>query len=390
MQVYDLNEFLRLSAALNYQLSAAAIGRESVLATIIGSKSLPPTAKKLLMEALEYLEMAYAPKRRRLGPMAILHPLRATALLARTSPELNVVDLLSMMLHDKLEDLTADKYEREYWDLIEQRFEKFTKRMDEQVRWYLMERIEYLTKKKKDTYYTYVGRLIKQAVHTPELIRVKLADRLDNTLDMRIEAQDPLEGVDFYQHIFQLFYVSSYKGYKPAHEHPTPAPMNGAQRMYELFKNVVVLSLIRQQKAVDHDPVAQELFEAICLAGIREAQRVVMHIFGFHYEEVSRQRSLLEEVLDYCRYGGINSITETNDKHRLDGFIIHRFDHPNSSIRKKQLEAFYADKELVVQVAVAFIVIFLSFLNNTDFYLQGISPEGISSLTHPLDESVSH
>jgi hypothetical protein len=387
MWLHDLNGFLRLSAALNYQLSAAAVGRESVLDTIMGGKPLQPAAKKLLMEALEYLQMAYAPKRRRLGPMAILHPLRATALLARTATELDVTDLLSMMLHDKLEDLTAEKYDREYWELIEQRFEKFLKRMDEQARWFLMERIEYLTKKKKDTYYTYIGRLVRQASNTPELIRVKLADRLDNTLDMRIEIQDPLEGVDFYQHIFQLFYVDSYKGYVPPLEHPAPAPLNGAQRMYELFKNVVALSLIRQQKAIGKDEVARRLFEAICHASIKEAQRVVMHVFGYHYKDVKEQHKLLEEVLDYCRRGGIHTVTDVDEKQRLDGFIIQRFDHPTSPIRRKQLESLYSDKELMVEGAIAFIVIFLSFINDPDFYLQGISPDGIRC--QPKTQAVS-
>jgi hypothetical protein len=39
--------------------------------------------KSLMMEALGYLFSAYSHKRRRLGPMAVLHPLRAAALLTR-------------------------------------------------------------------------------------------------------------------------------------------------------------------------------------------------------------------------------------------------------------------------------------------------------------------
>ncbi len=380
MCLYDLNAFLRLSAALNYQLSAAAVGRQSVLDTIMGGKPIPAGAKKLFADALDYLQMAYAPKRRRLGPMAILHPLRATALLARSSAELDVADLLSMMLHDKMEDLTSEKYERDYWEQIEQRFEKFLRRMDEQARWFLMERIDFLAKKKKDTYYAYIGRLVGQATRTPELIRVKLADRLDNTLDMRIEIQDPLEGVDFYEHMFQLFFVNSYRGYVPCLEHPAPAPIDGAQRMYELFKNVVTLSLIRQQKAIREDDVAQKLFDAICHASIREAQRVVMHVFGYHYKEVRDQRQLLLEVLEYCRRGGVHAVTEVDERQRLDGFIIERFDHHSSPARRKQLESLYSDKELMVEGALAFIVIFLSFLNEPNFFLNGISADGIYTM----------
>ncbi len=378
MSVYDLSEFLRLSAALNYQLSAAAVGRESVIATVIGKVNLQPSDRKLLLETLEYLEMAYQSKHRRLGPMAILHPLRATALLTRTTDTLDVVDLLSMMLHDKLEDLTADKYEKDYWDTIEQRFEKMlSKRMDENGRWFLMERVGYLTKKKKDTYYTYMGRIVDKSIEIPSLVTLKLADRLDNTLDMRIDIEDPLSGIDFFQHIFQLQFVRNYRSYTPMQDHPPPAPMNGAQRMYELFKNVVTLSLIRMKRAVEaNNHVARELFEAICYASMREAERIIMHIFGYHLKDVKLQQKLVMEAMDYCMNGGIGAVTAATEKHRLDGFI-QRFDNPVSAARKNQLLLLYSDKELIIQGALAFIVLFQSFLNDPNFFLQGISPEGI-------------
>ncbi|NIT54256.1 MAG: hypothetical protein GWO41_16310, partial [candidate division Zixibacteria bacterium] len=97
MPQYDLNEFLKLSSVLNYNLSAASLNRYNVMMYIIGGKALDRTAAKdrekkgLIMDALGYLFSAYQQKRRHLGPMAVLHPLRATAIFARNQKRLNTV-----------------------------------------------------------------------------------------------------------------------------------------------------------------------------------------------------------------------------------------------------------------------------------------------------------
>ncbi|MGD9237814.1 MAG: hypothetical protein PVF09_14115, partial [Desulfobacterales bacterium] len=80
MPQYDLNEFLKLSSVLNYNLSAASLNRYNVMMYIIGGKTLDRNASKdrekkgLIMDALGYLFSAYQQKRRHLGPMAVLHP----------------------------------------------------------------------------------------------------------------------------------------------------------------------------------------------------------------------------------------------------------------------------------------------------------------------------
>ena len=79
MQFYDFKEFLRLSSVLNYNLSAASLNRYNVLLFIIGEKKLvldeqmDREHRLIVMEALSYLFNVYNQKRRRLGPMAVLH-----------------------------------------------------------------------------------------------------------------------------------------------------------------------------------------------------------------------------------------------------------------------------------------------------------------------------
>ena len=110
MPFFDLTEFFKLSSALNYNLSAASLNRYNVLMYIIGNKRLDEDEKKdreqksILMEALGYLFSAYSQKRRRLGPMAVLHPLRSAAIFTRFLDDLNLVNLLSLLFHAGMRD----------------------------------------------------------------------------------------------------------------------------------------------------------------------------------------------------------------------------------------------------------------------------------------------
>ncbi len=381
MLLDDLDEFLKLSAVLNYQLSADVLGVGNVVALLLEGKQVTPWEREILVAVLRYLGRAYGRKRRRLGPVAILHPIRATALLSRASDRVNLLDLLTELLHDKLEDITADKFHPEAWDDLEGEFQGLLKRIDPADEWSLMERLTLLKRRfEGQTYCQYIGRMLEDPRQAPDVVRVKLADRLDNTLDMRVDLHDPLEGVDFFSHIFQLLFVGAYRGYRPGGDHPPKSPINGAQRLYELFKNTVILSLVRQKVDISEDATATRLFRAIAVASMKEAQRTIMHIFGYHVTEVAEQKRLLEEAMAYCLEGGSDVIRVPGSEQKLDGLFIGCFDHSDSAVRQEKMEMLYADKGLMVQASIAFIVIFLSFLEDEGYYVQGITPEGIRPL----------
>ena len=378
MELHDLDNFFRLSARLNYQLNAAVLDEDAIINTLLGDAKLDDTSREVLKEGMGYLVAAYKKKRRRLGPVAVIHPLRATALLARASGRPSLLDLLTEFFHDKLEDICERDYDSETWKDLERRFNSLIQGIDPTDEWYLMDRLDHLTRREGDeTYYAYIGRLLKHAKLTPELVRVKLADRLDNTLDMRISAKDPLEGVDFFENIFQLLFVRNDTGYHPEKQHPPKASFNGARRMYELFKNIITLSLVRQTKAASQDAVARRLVSGICTASMREVERIVTHIFGYHITDIATKRRIVQEARDYCYSGGVHEVTRPNPSNRLDGLLMERFDNKDPKKRAQCLDELYGDKELMVEAALTFLVIFMSFLNDPDFYLKGIGADGI-------------
>ena len=380
MSLHDLTDYLRLSAALNMQLTAQGVGWENILRIIANRMPMNrPGERHALLHVFEYLDHAYGLARRRIGPPAILHPLRATALLTQASDTPHLLDMLTELLHDKYEDLTLDALGPDRFVQAESKFLSLLKEIDPTDEWYLMERLEHLALRKGESYYQYIGRLLDRAVLTPELVRVKLADRLDNTLDLHIDVDDFLKDTDFFQVIFQLLFPPSGSGYKPAFEHPITPPLNGAHRLYQLFKNAILLSLIREKHAGGGDSTVCRLFEALALASMYESQRITLHIMGYHETDIDRQRELLMDVLRYAQEGGMTQITSPSTKYSLDGLFKARFDHTNSEIRSQQLEALYHDKGLMLQAAIGFVVIFMNFVHSPDYWIRGISDHGISA-----------
>ncbi len=383
MPLFDLTDFFKLSSALNYNLSAASLNRYNVLMYITDNKRLDDDEKLdrekkgILMEALGYLFSAYRQKRRRLGPMAVLHPLRAAALFTRTRPRLDLVELLSLLFHDILEDVKAGQFGVQEWKDMEIQLYGLFDRLAPEDESKLMENMLSLTRLSNESYYQYIGRLLENGRQAPEIIEVKLADRLDNTLDLRIDLEDPLARIDFFENIYQILFVNNFKGYVPKWEHSPATAINGAKRLYQLFKNAVLLSLIRQYAPDGGQHSQHILFDAVSEAGMNEAQRTMIHLISYHIKDVPTQRRLILEAMEYCYSGKSDLVTKPDGSQLLDGLFTTYFGHKSSQVRRQQLDILYQNKNLMLEATVAFMVIFLSFLNDQSYYIKGISAEGI-------------
>jgi hypothetical protein len=171
--------------------------------------------------------------------------------------------------------------------------------------------------------------------------------------------------------------VGNYPGYEPGVDRQPTNVMNGARRLYQLFKNAVLLSLIRQNDIVADSPAQTFLFHSVCQASLMEAQRTLLQLLGYHIKEVPSQRKLLLEAMEYCYSGRSDLVTRPESSQLLDGLFSTYFAPTGKKSRARQLDLLYQNKPLMIEASVAFIVIFFSFLNDPAFFIQGISSEGI-------------
>jgi len=384
MPMYDFTEFLKLSSVLHYNLSASSLNRYRILKYILGGRRLdadPQTDtehKHILMRGLEYLYGVYSTRRRRLGPMAVLHPLRATVLFARARSDLDRIDLLTILFHDVLEDISPLRYETGRWQEMEQFLFDLFDHLSVAEEERLIGDLLHLTRLGRESYYRYIGRLLNMSDRSPGLVQIKLADRLDNTLDMRIDLQDPLEGIDLFQDLFQVLFVMNYPGYSPPMEEAAATALNSARRLHQLFKNAVLLSLVRRHAPIPLREATDTLFNALSEASLKEAQRTFIHLAAYHCPKPADLRRLLLESMDYAISGRGDRVTHPGSQYLMDGLFSTYFDQADAKSLHQRLDALHAKKELMIQASIAFIVIFLSFHNDPAYYVKGITEAGMN------------
>ena len=368
---------LTLSATIYWHLSARKIDLRALLRVILGPAKVPDQSP--LLEALNYLHHAYGDRRRKNGPAAVLHCLRIAAMLARVMPSPPTLDLLGAFLHDKEEDLTREELGSAEWDRVQSEFVRVLEKIDSNHRWFLGERIALLWRQSSQSYYDYVGTVLSKVRTMPDLLRCKLADRLDNTLDIAVQ-RTPTEQNAFFELAFSMLFLP---GYQPASNDWAVVPDVEACVLLisQLFKNVVLMSMLRQQELDHLDDTTSRLFHALATTSSEQAQWAVAGLLSSPEIGWQDRRSLLREMMDYCAGGGMAAIRRKDKGGSLDGSFLEHFAHPDDRTRKKQIERLYNDKPLVIRMLVLYIGIFTSFVADPTYYLHGIDRTGL----HPVD-----
>lgn len=364
-------DFFTLSALLNYQLSGKPINWPAVLSLMLEGVGQPKNPK-LLTTALECLGEAFMEQKRRLGPVSVLHPLRTATLLTTARSGFSDVDILTALFHDWGEEVTDAYMGPKELQENQARFQEVLALTEGDGQSILEKRIDLLTRRNRESYQGYLGRLIDQGKETPEVIHTKLADRLDNSYDLTL---DPYRtSIDCYRVMFDALFLQSYRGPRLEDPHPPERKIDGSMRLYQLYKSAIFLSLLRTSR-LNLDETGIILFRALAAVSINEAKSILVHIFAYHLDEPAEHRDLVVEVMDFCRNGGLSEVNTKLD-HRLDNLFSEFFDQ-KKEVRKKKLKELYENKRFMAEAALAFIAMFASFLHDESFAVMGISPNGI-------------
>lgn len=367
---------LTLSATINWHLSARKIDLKALLRVILGPAKVSDPSP--LLEALNYLHQAYGDRRRKNGPAAVLHCLRLAAMLARVMPVPTTLDLLGALLHDKEEDLTREELGPAEWDRLQAEFARVLEKIDSNHRWFLGERIALLWRQSPQSYYQYLSMVLSKVRTMPDLLRCKLADRLDNTMDIAVQ-RTPLERNAFFEMVFGMMFLPGYEP-KTAEGAVIPDVESCVLLLSQLFKNVVLMSMLRAQELDALDETTTRLFQALATTSSEQAQWAVAALLSEPTLGWQDRRSLLREMMDYCASGGMAAVHSKDKGGLLDGSFLEHFADPDDRIRKRQIESLYSNKPVFVRLLILYIGIFTSFTADPHYYVRGIDRDGL----HPV------
>ena len=367
---------LTLSATINWHLSARNIDLRALLRVILGTAKVADEAP--LLEALNYLHQAYGDRRRKNGPAAVLHCLRVAAMLARVMHVPGTLDLLGALLHDKEEDLTREELGDAEWSRLQAEFTRVLEKIDSNHRWFLGERIALLWRQASQSYYEYLGVVLSKVRTMPDLLRCKLADRLDNTMDIAVQ-RTPTDQNAFFELAFGMLFLPRYE---PAKSDAVVAPDVDACVLLvsQLFKNVVLMSMVREQSLDRLDDTTFRLFRALAATSNEQAQWAVAALLASPSLDWESRRELLRGMMDYCATGGMAAIHTKAKGGLLDGSFLEHFANPDDNVRKQQIRTLYLDQPTFIRLLVLYIGIFTSFLADPHYYLRGIDSKGLHAV----------
>ncbi len=251
-------KFLDLSAALAYRLSGQAFDPRTVLDLILDGQPLPSDVQKILLQGIKVIQTGYGDMHRKMGPLAVIHPLRAAAILCRIAGVSDVTSklyspvntgllgLLSTLLHDTGEDLTEKEIGPDRVQATLAEIRTLNKMLIPDMQRMLADRIHLLTIQSGQDYTDYLVNIMSNSQEMPDLIRTKLSDRIDNTLDVRVTTHN-VAGQGTFGTIFDLLFLPTFKGLEAPNNYVPLAPSESTQILANLFKNVEFVSLLRTE-----------------------------------------------------------------------------------------------------------------------------------------------
>lgn len=375
-ELITVEEYLALSAKINYQLSARYLNRQALLALVLGPSVFDERERQVLQRTFDVMQAGYQQERRRLGTPGILHPLRTTALLARTVDRPTLMHVVAAMLHDKDEDLTKEGLDAESWEAMQSEYAGLTALLLPEEREQLEELVRLLTAPASATYQAYLGRILDSAARLPTLLHIKLADRIDNTLDVHLQ-HPGVTRYNFYRAVFDILFMPAFRGIEMGSFHFMPEPEVGVMLLSQLFKDTFFLALLRATGLDTLDAISSRLFTGLAVAGIREAQWLALEVFQTRLPEVERQRAVLLSVMEYCMEGGAAAVRTKEAGGELDGMLLESFTASRAGQQKDMLTRLFNDHELLIKLVLAFIVVYASFINDPEYTIEGIHTDGM-------------
>lgn len=348
---------------LSTWIGAAKIDR---IARHIAGPSAPESRLLPLRAALHVVLDAYQGRRRKMGHPAAVHPCRV----ARRTRLLGVSTrwkLVAALGHDLHEDT-----------LVQLPDLPVLSRAQMQACRRLIER---LTRREHETYFAYMARVAQD----PDALLIKVADRMDNTFDLRAQAE-PAHGppASVYAVLFRKA-VLDLRDPTVAKRHPRrhPTPFRASRRLYDLFKTLVVLHFVRNTTGLPSrvHAAARKLATIACA----EAQLTALHMLQFHYEPGMGAQAMLA----LASYGERFWHVTDSGRSPIDG-LFHVFDARLTKRNNDALDALQLNPGRMLTAALSLLVVLLRFAEDPQFEgIVGLNENGLQAIGPPSPRRLS-
>ena len=368
--------FLELSADIAYRLSGQAVNPRTLLDLVLDGR-IAPCPENILIQALQVILTGYGDKHRKMGPLAVIHPIRAAVILSRVSGNPSMLDLLTTFLHDRDEDLTEEEIGADRWQAMCEAIENLNRLLDEGSAAALAARLRLLTIQPGQTYNDYLVTIMAHSQEMPDLIRAKMADRTDNTLDIGV-SRHGIKGQGAFGTIFDLMFLPNYPGLVAPPSYVPLTESESVQILANLFKNIEFVSLLRTE-GCHVDSTSEKLRDGLLNSSIRIARFLVQDALVSLPK--GEQKDAIDDVWSYCLHGGLAAVyvprkEGVTQRFPLDGLFAEHYGSKDG--RKARLKALVADKRYLARAGIALLAAFSSFRSDPNYRIQGIDRRGIT------------
>lgn len=264
-----------------------------------------------------------------------------------------------------------------------------------------IETLRLLTRRSTEIYYKSISNIfaprykVENEVNIERAITAKFCDRIANSNDLeRAEVAAQRNDCILYVSIIYAFEnnirelineIGDTTKKKSREHHVSEGEFSGQQRLYQCFKNIVLINRYRERKIIENRPVPAVAHLYLAGVTLRETRIILNHLCTYHCADDTLNPQKVYEIYqqcgEYARLGGFSHVTRSvkadGGQHiGFDGILEHFFD---ARVRGDEhaLDNVYEDRSLMFKLALALNYIARNYVEQNDYILQGLTQNGL-------------
>lgn len=236
----------------------------------------------------------------------------------------------------------------------------------------------------------FLDNLFPQGIEVRRTVKIKLCDAICNTINLRERdkpgwnSRDELK-VNRIMQVYEKntslidkldqYYLASSKKHPDKKRHKR---LRGVDRLNRIFKNIILINMIRMEKSVFHlENPTKPLENILIKESLEETINIMDHLAAYHIKPINVVR-IVNEGREYDMKGGFSMVTQKKSGSSYDGILesffdkrIRGIDDPLDELDKEE------NKPTLLRSAIGFKYILEDFKEKENYIFKGITKKGI-------------